>query len=227
MSQTLQSLCIFGDSVTKGVIFDETRKKYVFLKECFVNLFAKQTGIQVDNYSKFGCTIKKGMDIVRRHIQDLIKYDYIALEFGGNDCNFDWAEIAAAPAAEHLPVTPIPEFKTSYSTLIEDIRNNGGKPLLLNLPPLDAQRFFSWVSKGISATNILSWLGDVDAIFRWHNNYNTAVQEIAQETGTPLIDIRSAFLKAGKYADLLCEDGMHPNSRGHALISQTIGAYVI
>lgn len=221
----IDSLCVFGDSVTKGVIFDSAKRKYIFLKDCFVNLFSGSTGIRVDNYSKFGCTIKKGVEIVEKHGIDLPKYDYVALEFGGNDCNFKWDEIAAAPQNKHLPQTPLEEFKNLYRTLIDHIQSFGGRPLLMNLPPLDSSRFFNWVSAGLNSQNILQWLGGVDTIFKWQENYNKAVCELALEKDIPLIDIRSVFLGQDDYSKLLCEDGMHPNKLGHQMISEAIQRY--
>ena len=221
----ISSLCVFGDSVTKGVVFDSAMRKYIFLKDCFVNLFSGSTGIRVDNYSKFGCTLKKGTEIVKKHSEDLPKYDYIALEFGGNDCNFKWDEIAADPKSEHLPQTPISDFKKLYRSLIDGIRSLGGRPLLLNLPPLDAKRFFDWISVGLCSQNILQWLGEVDVIFRWQETYSKTVCDLAEETGVPLIDIRSLFFEYGDYSALLCEDGMHPNKLGHKLISDTIRGF--
>ncbi len=222
----LSSLCMFGDSVGKGVVLDTAINKYTFLKDCFVNLFSRATGTLVTNYSKFGCTITKGLTILNRHLDSLPKYDYTVLEFGGNDSNFDWAAISADPDAEHQPQTPLPLFKEEYHQMIDTVRAQGGRPVMLNLLPLDAQRFFNWISRGLNADNILHWLGDVDAIFRWHSSYNDAVCQVAAETDTPLIDIRSAFLEAGKYGDLFCADGMHPNAKGHKCIFERVAAYV-
>jgi len=219
------SLCLFGDSVAKGVVFDHVKNKYTYLKDSFVNAFAAATGVAVDNFAKFGCTISKGLEIALKRAPLLEKYDFTVLEFGGNDCNFNWEEISEAPEAEHKPATPLDEFKKLYLRLIEEVRLRGSKPIMLNLPPIDAERFFAWLSKGLNAENILKWLGDVDHIFRWHNSYNDAVRLIAEESGTPLVDIRSDFLKAPDFRELLCEDGIHPNLKGHSLIFESVRRY--
>ena len=51
---------------------------------------------------------------------------------------------------------------------------------------------------------------------------NNAVLKIAAAKNAMLIDIREAFLKTRDYMNLLCEDGIHPNEAGHALISDVI-----
>ena len=221
----ISSLCMFGDSVSKGVAYDAAMKKYIFLKESFVNIFSSITGIAVDNYSKFGCTLKKGIKIVERYLPKLKDYDYTIFEFGGNDCNFNWKEISDDPDGIHLPQTPIDEFKSEYKDILYKVENSGANPVILNLPPLDAVKFFNWISRGNNPQNILKWLGDVDAIYRWHDGYNTAVCQVAEETGVPLIDIRSAFLQTPNYTDLLCDDGMHPNKSGHQLIAGIVEKY--
>ena len=38
-----------------------------------------------------------------------------------------------------------------------------------------------------------------------------------------MIDIRSAFLVRKDYTDYLCEDGIHPNEKGHRLIREAMG----
>ena len=98
-------------------------------------------------------------------------------------------------------------------------------PVLLSLPPLDADKFFNWVSKGNSPENILKWLGDVDHIFRWHSSYNDVVCKLANELKVPLIDIRSTLLTKENYTDYICDDGMHLNKKGHKLISNKVAQF--
>jgi acyl-CoA thioesterase-1 len=221
----IKSICVFGDSIAKGVVFDNAKRKYTFLKDCVVNAFSSKNGIEVENHSKFGCTITKGSRIAEKFVNNFSKHDYVALEFGGNDCNFKWEEIAKDPGGDHLPETPLKDFKSKYGQLVARIFEHGGRPLIVNLPPLDAKKFFDWVSVGLNKQNILTWLGGVDEIFNWHANYNTAVTDLAAEYSVPLIDVRGAFTENGDYSDYLCIDGMHPNEKGHRLMFERIQRY--
>lgn len=216
------SICIFGDSVAKGVVFDAVKNKYSLLKESFAHIIERQQNIAISNYAKFGCTISMGSNILARHEDDLGLFDYTILEFGGNDCDFNWAEIATDPNKIHYSNTPLNQFREQYIALIERVRNNGGKPVLLSLPPIDPKRYFEWVSKGLNAKNILIYLGDVDRIFSWQGMYSAVITELSTLCKVPLIDIRSTFLDQMNYCDYLCEDGIHPNSNGHLLISKAI-----
>lgn len=219
----INSICVFGDSVSKGVVFDSVHQKYMIIKDSFLNLISRGDHIAVSNYSKFGCTVTKGGEILKRHSDELCNYDYTVLEFGGNDCDFDWAKVADHPDENHIPNTPVSEFESYYANMIDKVKQCGGNPVLLSLPPIDAKRYFSWVSRGLNAENILHFLGDVEYIYRWHEMYNLAVYRLAMEHRIPLIDISSAFLSTGNYQKLICEDGIHPNENGHKLIGYTIG----
>lgn len=216
------SVCVFGDSLTKGVVFDSAVKRYILLKDSFINLVKSSVGLTVHNYSKFGCTVSKGLETVRRHCGELGGYDYTALEFGGNDCDFDWAQVAAAPEKEHQPRTPLGVFTQKYAEMIGVVRKSGSLPVMLSLPPIDAKRYFAWISRGLNAQNILLWLGDEERIYRWHEMYNLAVYRLSKELSVPLIDISSAFLQKVNYQNLICEDGIHPNAQGHSLICAAI-----
>ena len=222
----INSVCVFGDSVAKGVIFDAVKNKYSLLKDSFVNIVEKKQNIAIMNFARFGCTISMGSEILKRHEAELSGFDYTILEFGGNDCDYNWAEIANNPSGSHLCNTPIPVFREKYIELIRDVLQNGGRPVLLNLPPIDPRRYFRWISKGLDSKNILSFLGEVNAIYKWQEMYSNAIEELASEKNIPLIDIRSSFLNKRSFSDYLCEDGIHPNEKGHLLISKAIRAKV-
>lgn len=218
----MNSICIFGDSVAKGVVFDGVVKKYILLKDCCANLIHSTAGFAVKNYSKFGATVTKGLETMRKHTDELSRYDYVALEFGGNDCDFNWAQVAQEPQADHQPNTPMTLFLQRYRELVREIRKAGGHPVMVSLPPIDAKRYFEWISRGLNGSNILKWLGDVEHIYRWHEMYNLAVCRLAAEMEVPFVDVSSAFLAMRNYQELICEDGIHPNAKGQQLLCNII-----
>lgn len=218
-------VCVFGDSVAKGVVYDEVKKKYRFLKDSFVNLFSKEEKIEVKNYAKFGCTVIKGEEILNKNLDKLKEYEYVILEFGGNDCNYNWEEVSKDPQGEHSPQVPVDTFKEKYREIIHIVKEQGCKPILLSLPPLSADRFFDWVSQGLSKENIMKFLGNKEYIYRWHEMYNSTIFDLEQEEKVEILDIRKVFLPYRNYEDFLCIDGMHPNEKGHKLINQALLDY--
>jgi len=110
-----------------------------------------------------------------------------------------------------------------YGEVLQMLKQNGFKPVLMTLPPLDAERYFAWFTRaGLDQSAILSWLGDVQFIYRWHESYSSAIWEIGEAHNVPVVDIRKAFLEQRNYSLFLCKDGIHPNTEGHRLITSEI-----
>ena len=218
-----QGICILGDSIAKGVLFDSQRNRYAIAKENLGKQITQVIGNSVTNLSKFGCTVTDGLARFEKQKDVLQDCRTVLMNFGGNDSDFLWQEISAAPDELHKPKTPIDIFEQTYLKLIERVRKCGFTPVLLNLPPVDHTRYFAWISRELNADNILKWLGGTSAfIYRWHEQYNVAVHKIAQTANVKLIDIRSAFLERRDYCNYLSDDGIHPNETGHALIAGTV-----
>lgn len=216
-----ESICFLGDSISKGVMFDPVKNRYVVIKENFANRIAEYRDASVKNLSKFGSTVTDGLHRFQKQLPDLDDCQTVVIEFGGNDSDFLWTEISMRPDIHHDPKTVLSVFIQRYTQLIEAVRKSGKLPILLNLPPVDHERYFAWISRDLNADHILKWLGgSSEFIYRWHEQYNVAVHKVAGSTNTELIDIRSAFLERRDYASLLCADGIHPSEEGHALIAQ-------
>jgi len=223
----LPKIIVSGDSISKGVIYDEIKNKYIVLEENYVNLLRNRMNGIIYNTSRFGSTIIKGIKKLKDNIFKE-KPDIVLIEYGGNDCDFNWDEIAQNPDGIHAPKT---DFNTFENTLLETItmvKENKGIPVLLNLPPLNADRYLDWISHYSPATksSILKWLGSVTKIYWWQERYNSVIVKIAEETKTLWIDIRGAFLRFPDYTKLLCADGIHPNKDGHMVIADKIIDFV-
>lgn len=220
----MKKICLFGDSISKGVIIDEIHNRYTMTKKSFANLVSGREGwMELSNFSMLGCTIEKGRSLIVRHKKAVEDCDIMVLEYGGNDCDFCWEEIAAEPNREHQPKTPLDSFLEDYRDIIDGLHSAGKKVVMINLPPIVQGKYFDWVSRGLNQDNILRWLGGTpDTIYKYHEGYNQRICQLASRYDIPLIDIRSAFLEQGDYSGFICEDGIHPNENGHALIARTI-----
>lgn len=228
MNTALRTVCCFGDSVMKGIVVDEKNSpvdglKYKISDMGFAARCRRTLGIEVENFARFGGMVTHGMKFVDRYAETIKSADYVLFDYGGNDCDFNWAQISARPDDVHLPNVPIEQFSEKYRELIERVKAMGGRPVLLTLPVLDPERYFRFLSKGLNAENILGWLqGSVLNIDRWHERYNMEVMRLGLLTHTPVIDITSAFLERRNYFDYLCEDGIHPNEMGQKKMAEAI-----
>ncbi|PYG85816.1 lysophospholipase L1-like esterase [Ruminiclostridium sufflavum DSM 19573] len=222
-----KNITIWGDSILKGVILDEQKGKYKVMENNCINSFAEITGCTVRNNAHFGMTSTRALDRITASIdrQQLSKNDIVIIEFGGNDCDFNWCEIAKKPDALHQPKTTIDNFKCSLQNMIDMFKKKGITPIMMNLPPLEPERYFNWISRGLNKENILHWLGDVAKIYRWQEAYNNAAEWIARQNNCRLLNVRESFLISNNYSSHFCADGIHPNEKGQRKILESFLAF--
>lgn len=216
----MDKILAFGDSVLKGIVIQNGR--YVVSPNRFTKLAEFQTGLQIENKGHMGHTIEH-FERILQYSKELLadpSYSHILLEYGGNDCDFNWKEISDAPDVSHFSKVPRDFFITEYVRYIEYLKSLGKKVQLLSLPPIDGERYFNWFSKTLNRENIFRWLvNDTGFLTHWHETYNLALYQIGKMTQTPVIDITTPFLEKKNFTDYLCEDGIHPNNQGHRLIA--------
>lgn len=219
--EKMLSIGLFGDSILKGVQINPENKKYYINNNIDVEMLSKKYSIQINNYSSMGCTVTRGRKLLDRRLEKYIECDAIIMDFGGNDCDYNWKEISENPEGNHSPNTSMEVFKETYCSIIDTLKTKGILPILTTLPPLEPQRFFEWFCRDLNKKNILKWLGEIKNIYSHQENYSRAIESIALETQVPLIDLRGAFLKCGNINALLCEDGTHPNTLGQKVIESS------
>jgi len=218
---------VFGDSLLKGIQVNPQNMRYHVDNNIDVNKIEQTHLLSIKNNSKFGCTVTKGYKLIDKRLEKSDFFcDAIVMNYGGNDCDFNWKEIAERPHDEHLPNTPLNTFIDTYHTIIERLKEKGICPILTTLPPLDAQRFFDWFCNGLNKENILKWLKNVEAIYRWQESYSRAVEKIAADANLLLVDIRSEFISHGNFRQFICEDGAHVNTDGQKLITQAFLKFI-
>lgn len=227
MFKSITKINVWGDSVLKGVIYDESRRKYTTLEENNAALISRDTGLDIKNNARFGLTAPKARKLLLSALEKGVDCEAAIIELGGNDSDFNWESVAAHPDDEHIPHTPLDVFRSCITDMVNALRKNNIIPILVNLPPIDAEKYFAWITRnGLSKSNILKWLGDIHRIYRYHECYSLAVTNLARTLSCSLIDVREAFLLEVNYSRLLCVDGIHPNSEGHMLMNKAFSEYV-
>ena len=111
---------VYGDSILKGITLDNG--KYVVDRTAEERL-ARERSLDIRNLCRFGATVSKGLTLIQK---DLAKNGspegYALLEFGGNDCDFDWSAVSERPQAHHEPHTPLKQFEALYTKAIQLIQ---------------------------------------------------------------------------------------------------------
>ena len=130
----VQSIGVWGDSVMKGVVYDENKSKYTLLSENGADKASRKLGLRLFNRSRMGCTVTKGLQLLKKDLQrPEAACDAALIEFGGNDCDYDWAQVAAHPEQDHQPKTPLPLFIAQLRDMIEEHKaSKEEQPLLLS-----------------------------------------------------------------------------------------------
>lgn len=214
MEWQVRQLRIFGDSIMKGVTYDKEGDRYVSLPQ--QNL---APSVEVTSSAMFGCTVTKGKQLLERALAKGLGCDTVLLEFGGNDCDYRWDQVAAFPSEAHESNTPLELFESTLRSMVNLLKARKVRPLLMSLPPINSRRYLDHICRnGLDREAIISWLGTVENIGRHQELFSLRATAVAAEIGIPLIDVRSGFLSRRDCEDLICADGIHPNERGNALI---------
>lgn len=217
---------VYGDSILKGVLLDKNTKKYSVIKNNVIDYICSKMPLNIKNNARFGYTVTKGFNQLEYDLNKGLNCDAVILEYGGNDCDFDWKMISENPQADCPPKTSLKEFENTYINMINKLKEKSITPILTSLPPINAEKYIDWICRnGLNKNNIVSWLGDIQMIYRFQELYSKTVEKIANKTGTMYVDLRSAFLDKHNFKDLLCDDGIHPNEDGHKIIADTFYSF--
>ena len=215
-----------GDSIIKGVLYNQEangRGHYSLSDQNIVDRVAAGLHSDVLNLGKMGCTIEAGERILNRYLPQLEGSKYVLMCYGGNDSDYDWKAIADQPEAEHQPRTPLRIFEKTYVRVVTKIREMGYTPLIMSLPPMNAQQYYEFFTSSFDEqqkANVMKWLkGSVNTIWAGHELYNDAVKRVANATDCVLVDCTTTL---GDGQGYLCDDGIHPNRAGQSIIAKII-----
>jgi lysophospholipase L1-like esterase len=218
-------IIVFGDSILRGVTYDTAAGRLKIATD-YASRIGDATGVDIRNLTKLGLTSERALLRYKEQL-DGSGCRYVVLEFGGNDCNYDWAKVAANPTAAHDPVGRVERFTENLESMILYAKKRKKEVILPTLPPLSAKKFFDFITKdGLSRENILCFLGDVEHIYRHHERYNAAILRLALKHKAEVIDLRDAFLRENDCGELLSADGMHPSGKGQEVVYGTLVDYV-
>ena len=219
----MKTVTLFGDSILYGIIVKPDTLKYAKCPDYDLRQVGANLGFDLLNLSQMGRNSKEGVDAVNLYLTRHPAPDYAIIEFGGNDCDRNWTEIANGVQG-HVKMTE-KEFKENLLEMVTTLSSHGTRVALMNMPPVSSLPFFNWVAPTDEAKSaVRSHLGDVEQIYRTHENYSKIISELSHELNIPLIDVRSPF--GGDPSSLLCVDGVHPNPDGYKLIKERLTEYL-
>ena len=209
---------IYGDSLLKATMPDADMRYHFHLPEVMAQYPSDRLEV--------GATVTKGLALVEHDVQRGMDARWALVAYGGNDSDFDWEAVAAAPEEDHLPHTTLPEFTEKLRRAVTALKSAGVQPVLMTLPPIDSVRYFNFISRRSDGQRILDWLGDVGRIYRHQEMYSDAVAALAMGEGLPLIDVRRQFLPLRDLPRLIAADGIHLTMSGYRCLFDTLADWV-
>ncbi len=219
------ALYLYGDSLLKATIPDENFRYHFHVAE-LMERYSASLGAVV-NRAKMGATISKGLSLVQHDLQRRMEARCALVAYGGNDSDFDWRAVAEDPEGEHHPKTELPEFVRLLSETVGALRRQGVQPVLMTLPPIDAERYLGFICRGgLSRERILHWLGDCQMIYRYQEMYSGAVAQVAAAEGLPLVPVRQAFLARRDWTQMIAADGIHLTMDGYRRLYDTLAQWL-
>jgi hypothetical protein len=136
---------------------------------------------------------------------------------------YNWQEIAANPSGVHQPKMDLVAYKALYINKIAQARAHGQEPVLVSLPIMDENRYFAFITRGMSMQerkNLLYWLGGkTERLRNIHELYNLALFRLAATQCVHIIDITSPMLATPNYNELLEQDGVTLSEAGESLVN--------
>ena len=216
---------IYGDSLLKATMPDADMRYHFHLPEVMAQYPSDR--LEVVNRAKMGATVTKGLALVEHDVQRGMDARWALVAYGGNDSDFDWEAVAAAPEQDHLPRTTLPEFTEKLHCAVTALKSAGVQPVLMSLPPIDPRRYLNFICRnGLDRSAILRWLGDEDMIYRHQELYSDTVTELAYANSVPLIHVRQAFLADHHMNDMLSADGIHMTMEGYGKLFDTLADWL-
>lgn len=217
----MKKLILYGDSILRGVTFSPQEGRHRLCRGYRLEKLAAM-GFEIHNHSRMGATVVRGTDFFHGTIGECDADSIVLFEYGGNDCDHDWAQVSQTPQSTHEPHVPPAQFLRAYEDVLTQAKATGAQICICSLVPIRAEDYLDFISQGRSRENIVHWLGDASMLYRYQENYNRMVEHLAMRLHCRLIDLRGAFLLSHDYDNLISPDGIHPSEEGHDLIENTL-----
>jgi hypothetical protein len=141
---------------------------------------------------------------------------------------FDWKAIASNPSGHHEPQIDLVAYKALYTNKIAQARACGQEPVLVSLPIMDEDRYFAYITRGMSMQerkNVLYWLGGkTERLRNIHAMYNLSLFRLAAVQCVHLVDITSPMLASTHFDELLDQDGVTLSPAGEAMVNRELAS---
>ncbi|MGN0738572.1 MAG: SGNH/GDSL hydrolase family protein [Treponema sp.] len=222
MENQIKRISVYGDSILKGAVTG-TSSGHLFdiIEENSLALAGKALGLEINNQSVFGSTIVKTQKRLNRDIERNTAADLAIIESGGNDCDYDWTFICQNDLSAAEPRVNLSDFIKITDEMVKTCRANKITPLIMTMPPLVPDRWFTHICNNHDAEKIKAFVKNTpDVLYRNHEKYNLNLLKYCYANNVQFVDMRLAMLEHSNYRNLMCLDGIHPNQDGYKFMAE-------
>ena len=209
-------LVVFGDSILKGVItIPNSDKLFDVTENDSLSLAQKKLGFELDNRSIYGNITSKGLVKLQKYLEkcrsgELQPADFCIIEFGSNDCDYDWGTL--------VQKVPLEQYLENLTQMVTLCRASKITPVMMGLIPYVCDNWFKTIIKGQDEAAILNFLGGTpETLGKNQLVYKNAQAEFVMKNNVQFLDPWELF--AG-HPELMCFDGIHPNEKGYAVLAE-------
>ncbi|MCF0241967.1 MAG: SGNH/GDSL hydrolase family protein [Treponema sp.] len=218
----MKTIAVFGDSILKGAVTGLSDHLFDVLEENSLSIAQKKLGFELHNDSVFGSIITKSQKRLNKFFEKGGKADIVIIESGGNDSDYDWSLVSQNPDNPEIsPKVPLNDYIRILNEMVQTVKTNGALPVIMTMPSLVADRWFTHICRGQNESNIKKFLGECppDKLGKFHEMYNLNLMEYCITNNIFMVDMRKAFLETPDYRKLMCLDGIHPNQKGYEFMA--------
>ena len=208
-------LVVFGDSILKGVItIPDSKSLFDVTQNDSLSLAQKKLGFELDNRSIYGNITSKGLVKLQKYLEkcaagEIESADYCIIEFGSNDCDYDWGTL--------VQKVPLEQYLENLNQMVALCRQNKVTPLMMGLIPYVCDNWFKTIIKGHDEAAILDFLGgSAETLGKNQLIYKNAQKDFVEKNKVQFLDPWELF--AG-HKELMCYDGIHPNEKGYEVLA--------
>ena len=208
-------LVVFGDSILKGVItIPDSKSLFDVTQNDSLSLAQKKLGFELDNRSIYGNITSKGLVKLQKYLEkcssgELEAADFCVIEFGSNDCDYDWGTL--------VQKVPLEQYLENLNQMVALCRQNKVTPLMMGLIPYVCDNWFKTIIKGHDEAAILEFLGGTaETLGKNQLIYKNAQKDFVEKNKVQFFDPWELF---ADHPELMCYDGIHPNEKGYEVLA--------
>ena len=209
-------LVVFGDSILKGVItIPDSKSLFDVTQNDSLSLAQKKLGFELDNRSIYGNITSKGLVKLQKYFEkcssgELEAADFCVIEFGSNDCDYDWGTL--------VQKVPLEQYLENLNQMVALCRQNKVTPLMMGLIPYVCDDWFKTIIKGHDEAAILEFLGGTaETLGKNQLIYKNPQKDFVEKNKVQFFDPWELF---ADHPELMCYDGIHPNEKGYEVLAE-------